>query len=180
MTVILNKKRMKVSKLNIPVKPHVKSYFEHKLILGPGCNINKRHMVGELLSMVLSFGVTRKEQLPVEYRLGNAELGSLTLRVEFPVDAALMTPHHLYAIGYTLERWWESALFNFVVGYFDQSPGLPWAAAVRAFFEKYDIDTSVNDVDYTRRYMHLKYNTTLRQLYKNEEAEHMAALNVAP
>lgn len=168
--------------LTVPTKSYVRQYFMHENILGPDLIVTKRHMLGELISLVLSFGPVAADMLPVDYRPGGGhdgeELLSMDLQVTFYLDKTLISPHHLFAIGKAMQSMFEFGLFNFALGYFRRHQALPWKAAVVEFFTKYGIDTSNREEDYIRRYMHLKYNDTIKHQYQQEVAEHNSALMV--
>lgn len=167
--------------LRVPTKSYVRQYFMHQNILGPELIVTKRHILGEMINMVLSFGPVALDMLPVDYRPGGGkqdgeELLSMELQVTFDIDMQLVSPHHLFAVGKCMQSMFEHGLFNFCLGFFKRHQALPWKAAVVAFFEKYDIDKSNREEDYIRRYMHLKYNDIIKHQYTQEVAEHTSKM----
>ena len=137
----------KTMQLEIPVKPHVKTFLEHPMNLGPGpTDIRKDHWLGELLLAILSFHPLDRDDLGVDYLPSRMiKLSTITINPTFRVNYDLLTDGHLCRIGAGIESQFKLALIYYVNGRMTLLPSEQ--GAVKKFYEEYGINPDDYDLD---------------------------------
>ena len=133
--------------LEIPVKPHVKTFLEHPLNLGKGvADIRSDHWLGELLLCVLSFHPLDRDDLGVDYlpKL-TARHASIVINPTFKLNYEMLTDRHLMRIGLGLEAWFKNSLICYVRG--RMSLMQSEQGAVKAFYREYGLSDEEYDFD---------------------------------
>ncbi|TDB67099.1 hypothetical protein [Arundinibacter roseus] len=133
--------------LEIPVKPHVKTFLEHPINLGPGpSDIRKDHWLGEILLAVLSFHPLDRNDLGVDYMPAQiSKYSTIVINPTFKINYQLVTDGHLARIGMGLEAWFKMAMVFYVQG--RMTLLLSEQGAVRKFYEEYGISSEDYDLD---------------------------------
>ena len=133
--------------LEIPVKPHVRTFLEHPMNLGPGpTDIRKDHWLGEVLLSILSFHPLDRDDLGLDYLPSRtSKLHVIRINPTFKLNYELVTDGHLARIGLGLEAWFKMALVFYVQG--RTSLLMSEQGAVKKFYEEYGIDPDDYDLD---------------------------------
>jgi hypothetical protein len=148
-----------MTKLEIPVKPLIKKYFEGQL--SDDLIIEKRHWLARHICSVVSYHPLDKLDLPITYSEKDlSEMEMLTLQVTFPLKVRNLTNHHYVLLANVLESIFELAVINFCRGRFAFS--LNYNAAINDFFERNDLDSVEYDKDLYRRFINKKYGSQIK------------------
>lgn len=129
----------------IPVKPHVKTFLEHKDNLGKGpYEIRKDHWLGELITAVFSFHPLSDAEIPTDYfPEKTVKLPTIEVIPKFKVNRELLTDGHLNKVGMTLEVMFKHALIFYSRGRMTLLKSEQ--GAVNNFYREYGIDTDHYD-----------------------------------
>lgn len=133
--------------LEIPVKPHVKTFLEHPINLGKGiADIRRDHWLGELMLSILSFHPLDRDDLGVDYLpIHTSRHSTIVINPSFKLNYELLTDRHLTRIGMSLEAWFKMSLICYVQG--RMSLINSEQGAVKRFYEEYQINPDDYDLD---------------------------------
>ena len=115
--------------LSVPVKPHIKEFFQSAEMFGPEpIQIRRNSRLGELIAAVFSQYPLRGEDLDDLEAVEILEPTHLHLKLTFEVQPRLITDGKLLQFGKVLETFFEMYSIAFVKGRMDVYPTMNGAA----------------------------------------------------
>ncbi|QHV97964.1 hypothetical protein [Spirosoma endbachense] len=115
--------------LSVPVKPHIKEFFQSAEMFGPEpIEIRRNSRLGELVAAVFSQYPLRAEDLEDLEAVELLVPDRLNLKLKFELQTRLVTDGKLLQFGKVLETFFELYSIAFVKGRMDVYPTMNGAA----------------------------------------------------